>query len=70
MNRSVSNLLNSEQNKLVVQAIKDKKDNYAALIRNENAKPLKDQDIKKTDQLTEMYHQYNLILDVIHERGM
>lgn len=63
-------MLNPEQNKLVVQAIKDKKDNYATLIRNENAKPLKDQDIKKTDQLTEMYHQYNLILDVIHERGM
>lgn len=63
-------MLNPEQNKLVVQAIKDKKDNYAALIRNENAKPLKDQDLKKTDQLTEMYHQYNLILDVIHERGM
>jgi len=70
MNGSVNKLLNPEQNKLVIQAIKDKKDNYAALIRNENAKPLKDQDIKKTDQLTEMYHQYNLILDVIHERGM
>lgn len=66
----MNNLLNPEQNKLVVQAIKDKKDNYAELIRKENAKPLKDQDLKKTDQLTEMYHQYNLILDIIHERGL
>ncbi|MBO0438933.1 hypothetical protein [Candidatus Enterococcus ikei] len=63
-------MLNPEQTKLVVQAIKDKADNYAALIRNENAKPLKNQDLKKTDQLTEMYHQYNLILDVIQRVGM
>lgn len=66
----MNNLLNPKQNKLVVQAIKDKKDNYAMLIRNENAKPLKGQDLKKTDQLTEMYHQYNLILEEVQRVGM
>ncbi|ALS03073.1 hypothetical protein ATZ33_17315 [Enterococcus silesiacus] len=63
-------MLNPEQNKLVVQAIKDKRDNYAALINHENTKPLKDQDFKKTDQLTEMYHKFMLILDKVQRVGM
>lgn len=61
-------MLNPEQNKLVIQAIKDKKDNYAELIRKENAKPYPNSLTLRN--LGEIQDKYNLILDVIHERGL
>lgn len=56
-------MLKLEQRKLVRQAVKDKADSYSDLIRKENAKKQEERDLKKIDQLTEMYHQHNLILD-------
>lgn len=56
-------MLKLEQRKLVRQAVKDKADSYSDLIRKENAKKQEERDLKEIDQLTEMYHQHNLILD-------
>lgn len=63
-------MLNPEQIKLVYGLVRKETHNLEQLIHKENAKPLKEQDIKKTDQLTEMYHQYNLIADEIQRVGM
>lgn len=59
----MSEMLKLEQRKLVRQAVKDKADSYSDLIRKENAKKQEERDLKEIDQLTEMYHQHNLILD-------
>lgn len=56
-------MLKLEQRKLVRQAVKDKADSYSDLIRKENARKQEERDLKEIDQLTEMYHQHNLILD-------
>ena len=63
-------MLNPEQRRLVVGAIKDKVDNYAELLRHENAKPLVDQDTQLLDQLTDDYHELDTILDEVQRVGV
>lgn len=70
MNGGVNDLLNPEQTRLVIGVIKDKVDNYAELLRHENAKPLVDQDTKLIYQLTKMYHEYDEILSEVQRVGV
>lgn len=58
-------MLNPDQKKLVIQAVKDKRDEYVKLVRIENAKKLQQTDIAYLDKLTAMLHEYNMILDAL-----
>ncbi|WP_423372939.1 hypothetical protein [Melissococcus plutonius] len=62
-------MLTQDENKLIVQVIKDKIKNYEILIRQETSLPNGQRDLALLDNLTEGYHQYNQILDKLQIAG-
>lgn len=57
-------MINPKQTNLVLSLVKKELHNLEQLITRENSKPLKDQNIKQTEELSSVYHEY---VDIVEE---